>query len=149
LLLHPFLNDAVDPEHFKHPSIKGGAGGDSSTSKKSSLKLSQSRRLKVSRSPHSHILAGSVLSLSDSLQQAVSFEVSNSRDAEDSSDDDGTTADKRRGNVSDHEEYKTETVMSLPDRGTATWMREDINNAIAEGYRMDTAEFNAMMGGSD
>lgn len=36
-----------------------------------------------------------------------------------------------------------ETVMSLPDQGTATWMREDIEKAIAGGMRMDTAEFEA------
>jgi hypothetical protein len=146
--MHPFLNDAVDPEHFKHPSIKGGAGG-ASDSKKSSLKLTQSRRLKANRSPKSQVMGDSMLSLSDSLQQAVSFEVSNSQCDDGSSDDEATPADKLRSNDGSHDEYKTETVMSLPDRGTATWMKEDIDKAIAEGYRMDTAEFNAMMGGSD
>lgn len=126
--------------------------GSPKSSKQSSSKKSSSRQ------------GSSVLSISDSMSKMpdedddtadASFDVSrpdivimhshvdDPSDSDDDVDDLRMPSAPRGGGGPVDDSADQETVMSLPDIATATWMREDIEKAIAGGMQMDSAEMAA------
>ena len=156
LLSHPFLDEPDDPELFKHPSMRvsvAGAGGDGGASGDQPWKVKgkkvvgklpwdASGRSAGNAQPSKVIDNGTMLSVSESGDNIPSVSRSGGDDSSDDDDADAAAAARYRNGPA-QDTLNEGTVRSLPPQATASWIRGDIELAIAGGLRMDTADFEA------